>query len=181
VQDGFRVSGCLVSKPSDKPAQPINRRMETVMKNSLFDQAAVLAAAHGAISISALQRAFRCGYAEAARIVDELHAAGVVGEYDSTEMRPYLGGGKKQAWHSIRAQCFEILKMSDEPARGWWMAMDSDRRSAVMRAAVVPFVHLSKAWDELPEGARRDLRAAHDKRRATWAKLNAEFSGRVAA
>lgn len=132
---------------------------------------------------------------EAAEMVDALHSAGIVGEYDKTEMRPYTGaayvgkylakndGGKfeeaRRAWNEAKAECLQILGMEKEPARGWWMALDRERRAAVMRAEVVPFCHVSAAWDELPASARAKLTAQHDKRRATWAKLNAEFSGRV--
>jgi len=133
-----------------------------------------MAAADGVVSISRVERVMRCGYGEAARALDELHAAGVIGDYDAQDFRPYLGGAKKAI-----AECFEILKTKPEPARGWWAALDADRRAAVMRAEVVPFCHAGKAWDSLPDSARAKLTAQHDKRRKTWVLLNAEFSGRV--
>jgi hypothetical protein len=145
----------------------------------LFDQCAVMAAAHGSITISAVERQFRCGYALAAQIVDELAAAGVVGDYVNME-RHFIAGNAGTVKKEIDA-CFEILKTKREPARGWWMALDMDRRAAVMRAAVVPWCHARAAWDALPESARGKLRGQHDKRRRNWVLLNAEFSGRVEA
>jgi hypothetical protein len=156
--------------------------LETIMKNVQFDQAATLAAAHGHINISLVQRVLKLPASEAANLVDSLHEAGIVGEYDATDCRPFIAGSMNPArvqWLRARETCMQILGAENDAARGWWSALDKDRRAAVMRAAVVPFVHLSKSWDELPEGARRDLRAAHDKRRRMWVLLNGEFSGRV--
>lgn len=158
--------------------------MEKLTHTQLFDQCAVMAAAHGSISISTVERQFRCGYALAAQIVDELAAAGVVGDYVNQE-RHFIAGNagavKTEVAKKAVADCFEILKTKKEPARGWWMALDMDRRAAVMRAAVVPWCHARAAWDTLPESAKEKLRGQHDKRRRNWVLLNAEFAGRVAA
>jgi DNA segregation ATPase FtsK/SpoIIIE-like protein len=157
------------------------------MKNSLlFNQAATFAAAHGAISISAVMREFRVPSKAAADLVADLATAGIVGDYNETDMRPYLGGDDRRAaarktWQETKAQCLQILGASDEPARAWWTSLELERRAAVMRAAVVPWVHAHAAWDSLPESARKKLTEQHDKRRRNWALLNAEFSGRVSA
>lgn len=159
------------------------------MKNHLFEQAATLAAGNGYLSISLVQRAFRLAAKEAADLVDEIRAAGIVGEYDETHCRPFIAGSfnpetknrARETWRAVKAECLAILNAEDEPARGWWAALPTERRAVVMRAAVIPWRHVHKAWDELPEGARHDLRVQHEKRRRTWALLNSEFSGRVAA
>ena len=159
------------------------------MKHSIFDQAATLAAANGHVSITMIQSALSCAVHDAAQVCDELHAAGIVGDYDSTDCRPFVGTStqwpavhqRRAAWIKAREKCLDLLKMEKDEARGWWMALDVDRRAAVMRAAVVPFRHVHAAWDDLPISARAALREQHDKRRRNWVLLNAEFSGRVSA
>jgi hypothetical protein len=160
------------------------------MKHPLFDQAASLAAANGHISISLVQRALSVPLRDAADVVDELHRAGIVGEYDSTDCRPFIGSvarlfpavqSRRDAWLKARAEIIEKLGMNPDPARAWWIAMNRETRAEVMRAAVVPVRHIGAAWDELPNSAREKLRVQHDRRRRWFVRLQAEFAGRVAA
>jgi S-DNA-T family DNA segregation ATPase FtsK/SpoIIIE len=59
-------------------------------RDELFEEAARLIVRTQQGSVSLLQRRLKVGYARAARIVDELEAAGVVGPYDGSKAREVL-------------------------------------------------------------------------------------------
>ncbi len=59
-------------------------------RDSLFTEAARLVVTHQQGSISLLQRRLKVGYARAARLIDELEDAGVVGTYDGSKARQVL-------------------------------------------------------------------------------------------
>jgi S-DNA-T family DNA segregation ATPase FtsK/SpoIIIE len=59
-------------------------------RDELFDEAARLIVRHQQGSVSLLQRRLKVGYSRAARIVDELEAAGVVGPFDGSKAREVL-------------------------------------------------------------------------------------------
>ncbi len=59
-------------------------------RDKLFNEAAKLIVRHQQGSISLIQRRLKVGYARAARIVDELEAAGVVGPFDGSKAREVL-------------------------------------------------------------------------------------------
>ena len=59
-------------------------------RDSLFTEAARLVVMHQQGSISLLQRRLKVGYARAARLIDELEDAGVVGTYDGSKARQVL-------------------------------------------------------------------------------------------
>ena len=59
-------------------------------RDPLFRQAAEIVISHAAGSTSLLQRRLRIGYGRAARIVDQLHAAGIVGPADGSKPREVL-------------------------------------------------------------------------------------------
>ncbi len=59
-------------------------------RDELFNEAAKLVVRHQQGSISLLQRRLKVGYARAARLVDELEAAGVVGPFDGSKAREVL-------------------------------------------------------------------------------------------
>ncbi len=59
-------------------------------RDSLFTEAARLVVMHQQGSISLLQRRLKIGYARAARLIDELEDAGVVGAYDGSKARQVL-------------------------------------------------------------------------------------------
>lgn len=58
--------------------------------DSLFDRASEMASAHKTLSVSLLQRRLRIGYPRAARLMDELEDAGVVGMGEPGKPRPVL-------------------------------------------------------------------------------------------
>ncbi len=59
-------------------------------RDPLFRQAAEIVISHAAGSTSLLQRRLKIGYGRAARIIDQLHAAGVVGPADGSKPREVL-------------------------------------------------------------------------------------------
>ncbi|MDP2209968.1 MAG: DNA translocase FtsK 4TM domain-containing protein [Bacteroidota bacterium] len=59
-------------------------------RDELFNEAAYLVVRHQQASVSLIQRRQKVGYSRAARIVDELEAAGIVGPYDGSKARQVL-------------------------------------------------------------------------------------------
>lgn len=59
-------------------------------RDALFNEALKLVVRHQQGSISLIQRRLKVGYARAARIIDELEAAGVVGPFDGSKAREVL-------------------------------------------------------------------------------------------
>jgi len=59
-------------------------------RDELFEEAARLIVRHQQGSVSLLQRRLKVGYSRAARLVDELEAAGIVGPYDGSKARDVL-------------------------------------------------------------------------------------------
>ena len=59
-------------------------------RDELFDEAARVFVRHQQGSVSLLQRRLKIGYSRAARIVDELEAAGIVGQSDGSKAREVL-------------------------------------------------------------------------------------------
>lgn len=59
-------------------------------RDALFNEALKLVVRHQQGSISLLQRRLKVGYARAARLIDELEAAGVVGPFDGSKAREVL-------------------------------------------------------------------------------------------
>ncbi len=59
-------------------------------RDELFEEAARLIVRHQQGSVSLLQRRLKVGYSRAARIVDELEMAGIVGPYDGSKAREVL-------------------------------------------------------------------------------------------
>ncbi len=64
--------------------------------DELFHEAAKLVVRHQQGSISLLQRRLKVGYARAARLIDELEAAGVVGPFDGSKARDVLLGDEEE-------------------------------------------------------------------------------------
>jgi S-DNA-T family DNA segregation ATPase FtsK/SpoIIIE len=61
-------------------------------RDALFRQAAEICIQHNQGSTSLLQRRLRIGYGRAARIIDQLHQAGVLGPPDGSKPREVLVG-----------------------------------------------------------------------------------------
>lgn len=59
-------------------------------RDELFEEAARIIVRHQQGSVSLLQRRLKIGYSRAARIVDELEAAGIVGSFDGSKAREVL-------------------------------------------------------------------------------------------
>jgi S-DNA-T family DNA segregation ATPase FtsK/SpoIIIE len=59
-------------------------------KDELFEEAARLVAIHQQGSVSLLQRKLKIGYARAARLIDQLEMAGIVGPFDGSKARKVL-------------------------------------------------------------------------------------------
>lgn len=59
-------------------------------RDEFFNEAAHLVVRHQQASVSLIQRRLKVGYSRAARIVDELEAAGIVGPYDGSKARQVL-------------------------------------------------------------------------------------------
>jgi S-DNA-T family DNA segregation ATPase FtsK/SpoIIIE len=59
-------------------------------KDALFSDAARLVVAHQQGSTSLIQRKFSIGYNRAGRIVDQLEAAGIVGQFEGSKARQVL-------------------------------------------------------------------------------------------
>jgi DNA segregation ATPase FtsK/SpoIIIE, S-DNA-T family len=59
-------------------------------RDDLFEEAAQLVVRHQQGSVSLIQRRLKVGYSRAARIIDELEAAGIVGQYDGSKAREVL-------------------------------------------------------------------------------------------
>ena len=56
-------------------------------RDRLFDEAVAVIQEHDRASASLLQRRLRIGYARAARIIDQLEAAGFIGAFDGSNAR----------------------------------------------------------------------------------------------
>lgn len=81
------------SRPFELPSVAANRKKsysESYERDELFEEAARLIVRYQQGSVSLLQRRLKVGYARAARIVDELEAAGVVGPFDGSKAREVL-------------------------------------------------------------------------------------------
>ena len=59
-------------------------------EDELFDEAAHIVVRHQQGSVSLLQRRLKVGYSRAARLIDELEAAGIVGSFDGSKAREVL-------------------------------------------------------------------------------------------
>ena len=61
-----------------------------VSEDELFEEAARIVVRHQQGSVSLLQRRLKVGYSLAARLIDELEAAGIVGQFDGSKAREVL-------------------------------------------------------------------------------------------
>jgi S-DNA-T family DNA segregation ATPase FtsK/SpoIIIE len=82
------------SKPFELPSVLENRRASLSSsggdRDELFEEAARTIVRHQQGSVSLLQRRLKVGYSRAARLVDELEAAGIVGPFDGSKAREVL-------------------------------------------------------------------------------------------
>jgi S-DNA-T family DNA segregation ATPase FtsK/SpoIIIE len=86
-QDGFSQPYMLPSVLERKRA---GAKGSGGQQDEFFEEAARLIVRHQQGSVSLLQRRLKVGYSRAARLVDELEAAGIVGPYDGSKAREVL-------------------------------------------------------------------------------------------
>ncbi|MGA9116308.1 MAG: DNA translocase FtsK 4TM domain-containing protein [Bacteroidota bacterium] len=85
----FLLPSILERKKGGEGAGPDGR-------DDLFSEAARLIVRHQQGSVSLLQRRLKVGYSRAARLVDELESAGIVGPYDGSKAREVLIGSESE-------------------------------------------------------------------------------------
>jgi S-DNA-T family DNA segregation ATPase FtsK/SpoIIIE len=82
------------SHPFKLPSVLENKRQTSMgggaSEDELFEEAAHIVVRHQQGSVSLLQRRLKIGYSRAARLVDELEAAGIVGPFDGSKARMVL-------------------------------------------------------------------------------------------
>ncbi|MFI5252048.1 MAG: DNA translocase FtsK [Bacteroidota bacterium] len=82
------------SKPFTLPSilerRPAGMKGTSNTRDDLFEEAARLVVRHQQGSVSLIQRRLKVGYSRAARIIDELESAGVVGPFDGSKARLVL-------------------------------------------------------------------------------------------
>jgi DNA segregation ATPase FtsK/SpoIIIE, S-DNA-T family len=85
-------------------------------RDELFDQAVDIIIESGRGSVSLLQRRLTVGYGRASRLIDQMYAAGIVGEYKGSQAREVVV--TKEEWHAIRRQrdTEEAAETADLPA-----------------------------------------------------------------
>lgn len=86
-QKGYRVPFKLPSVLEKKRQTGIGG---SISEDELFEEAAQIVVRHQQGSVSLLQRRLKVGYSRAARLIDELEAAGIVGPFDGSKAREVL-------------------------------------------------------------------------------------------
>lgn len=89
-QDGYAnpyMLPSVVEKNADSGGSDIDL---SAGRDALFADAASIVVTHQQGSVSLLQRRLKVGYARAARIMDELEAAGIVGPFDGSKARAVM-------------------------------------------------------------------------------------------
>lgn len=92
-QRGFQRPYAL---PSVRTQQKARSREDEIGTDDLLFEAARLIVRHQQGSVSLLQRRLKIGYSRAARIVDQLEMAGVVGPYDGSKARQVMVEDEEQ-------------------------------------------------------------------------------------
>lgn len=83
VEEPLELPDPLLDEPRVLHLDPADR-------DELFAEAAKLIAVHQQGSVSLLQRKLKIGYARAARLIDQMEAAGIVGPFDGSKARKVL-------------------------------------------------------------------------------------------
>ncbi|MBI5863029.1 MAG: DNA translocase FtsK [Planctomycetes bacterium] len=81
-------------------------------RDELFDQAVDIILESGRGSVSLLQRKLTIGYSRASRLVEQMYAAGIVGEYKGSQAREVLV--TKDEWIRIREQRDQEMAAEEE-------------------------------------------------------------------
>ena len=74
----------------DKQFSELNGDVEDGGSDELFNEAVTLVITHQQGSISLLQRRLKVGYSRAARLIDQMEQAGVVGPFTGSKAREVL-------------------------------------------------------------------------------------------
>lgn len=82
--------------PSVRAQQKTQSREDAIGTDDLMFEAARLVVRHQQGSVSLLQRRLKIGYSRAARIVDQLEMAGIVGPYDGSKARQVMVEDEEQ-------------------------------------------------------------------------------------
>lgn len=82
--------------PSALERKRSNGRIGDVGRDELFEEAAQIIVRHQQGSVSLLQRRLKVGYSRAARLIDELEDAGIVGPFDGSKARQVLVDTEEQ-------------------------------------------------------------------------------------
>jgi S-DNA-T family DNA segregation ATPase FtsK/SpoIIIE len=69
-------------------------------RDELFDKAVEITLESGRGSVSLLQRRLTIGYGRASRLIDQMYAAGIVGEYKGSQAREVIV--TKEEWEGMR-------------------------------------------------------------------------------
>jgi S-DNA-T family DNA segregation ATPase FtsK/SpoIIIE len=88
-QPGPRVKLVLPVEAEDQMEGGLNT-LDPSERDPLFNEAAKIVVRTGQGSVSILQRRLKVGYARAARLIDQLERAGVVGPFDGSKARTVL-------------------------------------------------------------------------------------------
>ena len=98
-------------------SMPVSISKPNSTRDVLYSAAVEAVLETGQVSVSMLQRQFDIGYARAARLIDEMEEAGVVGPFQGSKPRTILISkqhrGGKYTRHSISEQTFCNNKKSD--------------------------------------------------------------------
>ncbi len=90
VEDDIIVK--IRQKEADEAGGPVGDDASDSDRDKLFREAAEVVIQHQQGSTSLLQRRLKVGYGRAARIIDQLHAAGILGPPDGSKPRDVLAG-----------------------------------------------------------------------------------------
>jgi DNA segregation ATPase FtsK/SpoIIIE, S-DNA-T family len=89
-QQGYPEALHLPEYVGDDDADAGSREVDLKKRDPLFDEAARLVVAHQQGSTSLIQRRMQLGYNRAGRIIDQLEAAGIVGQFEGSKAREVI-------------------------------------------------------------------------------------------
>lgn len=86
-QQGYPEALHLPEYVGDDDSDNSSREVDLKKRDPLFDEAARLVVTHQQGSTSLIQRRMQLGYNRAGRIIDQLEAAGIVGQFEGSKAR----------------------------------------------------------------------------------------------
>ncbi|MBK8049056.1 MAG: hypothetical protein IPK16_19270 [Anaerolineales bacterium] len=112
------VSGTPAYSPLSQPPlfEQIEQMKAADARDEFFDEAVKIVQENGRGSVSLLQRRLRIGYGRAARLVDQLEAAGILGpDLGASRGRDYLAAAKDSPETETTAKSSRAGTDSDDP------------------------------------------------------------------